>query len=395
MTALSAQIQNLLTTSVQLLAGAAGLVFGAIQRDARVLVAEAAGKSSLDKPDPVTLDTVFAIYSMSKLITAIAAMELVEQGKVRLDDPIEKVAPEFAHIRIRAEDGTERASKKKVTLRMLLTHTSGFAYTLNNEIIFNLAKEREHDEFNGTKQGLLDMPVIQEPDTEFNYGTSIDWVGEIVSRLSGLTLDEFCRQNIFGPLGINGTGWTLSPEGRRKLAGLHERLADGSLGVREHMSMITLAHPYQSGGGGAFSDLHSFLTLAAMLLRDGVGTNGVRVLGHETVDEMFRDQIEHLPGTLDRPAANLRPDLVSENVPAAPVPKGYGLSFMIFKDELPTGRSAGTAWWAGLTNGQWTIDRTKGVAMVMLCSSLPLYDPAAFNPFLSAETAVYASLASS
>ncbi|EJD54223.1 beta-lactamase/transpeptidase-like protein [Auricularia subglabra TFB-10046 SS5] len=393
MATLSGQVQEILNSFVQPPTGVAGLVFGAIDRDGNILVSEAAGKRSLSKPEPLTLDTLFTIYSMTKFITGIAAMKLVEQGKLVLDDPIETVISELADIQIMSEGGGLRAPKTKVTLRMLLTHTSGFAYPFDHATLFELSKKRGYDGFSGKKDEFLNWPLIAEPGTEYNYGISIDWVGEAVARVSGQTLGDFCRDNIFKPLGINGISWTLTPEGRARLADLHHRLADGSGAVRDHLDMHNVPEPYHSGGGGAYADLHSYLSVATMVLRNGVGANGARILKEETVAEMFRSQLDHLPGILDTRATMFRADLSRNDLPLIPIPKAYGLTFMMFKTPLPTGRSAGTAFWSGLTNGQWLIDREKGVAMAMLCSMIPFGDPAAFSAFMALESAVYKSLA--
>ncbi|KZV98346.1 beta-lactamase/transpeptidase-like protein [Exidia glandulosa HHB12029] len=390
---LATQVKQILSEAVNATNGPAGLVFGAINRNGKVLVAEAVGKRAIDKDEPMTVDSYFPLYSVTKTIVGIAVMQLVEQGKVSLDEPVEKILPEIANVKLLKDDLTLVEPKTKITLRMLLSHTAGFSYTFFNH---KLRRYWEYhggpDEFQGTKEGILDMPLVNEPGTRWEYGVNIDWAGEVVARVSGLSLSEYCAKYIFEPLGIQDVTFAVPAHFQSKLVTLHGRKPDGSAIPIDHLPFIQ-SSTFDSGGAGSFGTLTAFLTAVVPLINNGVGTNGTRILKEETVKQMFEDQVGGLPG-LHETIPGARPDLSNDIPTPAGMRKGWGLTFSLNLDPLPTGRSASSGQWAGLPNLYFSVDPTKGVATMIMCQQFPFADPMIVMTFLAAESAVYGSLQS-
>ncbi|EJD40363.1 beta-lactamase/transpeptidase-like protein [Auricularia subglabra TFB-10046 SS5] len=395
MSSIGAEIKKILDDAVRAPNAPPGLVFGAVDRQGQVLVAEAAGKVRLGEDKPMTTDTYFAIYSVTKFITAIAAMQLVERGKLHLDKPIEKVLPEMADVPLIHPDGSLTKPKNKVTLRMLLTHTAGFAYTPLNEALYKWSVAQAGGPKNpitSGKEGVLDLPLVFEPGTDWIYGVSLDWVGEAVMRASGQSLTEYCAENIFKPLGITDISWRLTPENKARLAGMHERKADGTVVTREHDPHVTTpgGPAFEGGGAGGMASLSSLLKLFAAILN-----KGGPILKPETVQEMLSDQLPRIGvpnSVLNRPMVSYIPGQTG-SIPTDDWNKGWGLSWLIQKDGVKaTGRSPGAVEWSGLANAYYQIDPAKGVATIILAEIFPFFDQQVIKANTLAEAAVYASL---
>lgn len=392
MMSLASSVKQILDAAVSGPNGPAGLVFGAVDRNGKFLVAEASGRLGLDKDEPMTTESYFPLYSVTKSIVGIAAMQLVEQGKLALDEPAEQYLPAISELQVVDDDGVLRAPKRKITLRMLLTHTAGLGYTFFNHRLRKFWESRGGpDEFNGTREGLLDFPLVNEPGEIWGYSTGLDWTGEIIAQVSGLTLSEYCSKNIFTPLGINDMGFAVPSELRPRLVSLHRRKENGTVEVIDHLPFIHGAS-VDSGGAGSFGTLRSFLTMLAAVINGGVGPNGARILNSDTVQEMFKNQVSGFPG-LTVALSSSRKELTSDFIIPKGMQLGWGITWMLNLDPLPTGRSALSAHWAGLPNLYYTADPTKGVALILMCQQIPFGDPAVLTTFLSLEGAVYASLA--
>ncbi|EJD37012.1 beta-lactamase/transpeptidase-like protein [Auricularia subglabra TFB-10046 SS5] len=412
---LAADIKTILEKAVTAPNGPAGLVYGAVDAKGNFLVCEAAGKRVLGKDEPMTTDSFFPLFSTTKLLATIGALQLVEQGKLSLDEPIHTVLPEILKVNYLKPDGTlvepaPRAWTEKITLRILLSHTSGFGYGFFNSSLEKLWRQRGGpDELNGTREGTLDTPLTFEPGTRWQYGVGIDWAGEAIARVSGLGLGEYLKQNVFAPLGVaDEITFRLTPAQAAKLVGHHQRGPDGVLRPAEHLGLVHNA-TFESAGAGALGTAGGYLTVLSALLNGGVGANGARILKEETVKSMFVNQVpDGVPG-LGETIVPARPELTNP-VPTPPgMRKGWGLSFelnlvnslLLFvtgflfhfaQDPLPTGRSANSGLWAGLANLYYTVDPTKGVATMILSQSFPFFDPAVLAPLLDAEQVIYASL---
>jgi len=390
---LKAQVKGILDATTGEVNGPVGIVFGAVDKHGKLLVAEASGKTALNGDDPMTVDSYFPLFSTTKNLVGIAAMQLVEQGKLKLDEPIDTILPELTAPQILTDDLTLRPATKKITLRMLLSHTAGFGYTFFNH---KLAKwfEKQNtgiDEFSGTIEGF-GSPLLFEPGEGWEYGINLDWAGEAVARVSGKTLGEYCAEHIFKPLGLKDISFDVSPQNRSRLVAMHQRHADGTITQRDHLPFVHKS-TFDSGGAGAFGTLHDYLQILVALLNGGTGANGAQILKPETVKEMFIDQIGYLPGRpMDVTIPSARDGYTYDVVGDPSIRKGWGLTFQLNLDPLPTGRSANSANWAGLANLYYSVDPTKGIATMVMSQSLPFFDMKVILPWLTAEKIVYDSL---
>jgi methyl acetate hydrolase len=333
----------------------------------------------------MTLDTVFWIASMSKAVTTVAAMQLVERGAVGLDDPL----PELESAQVLDgfdEDGAPlvRPPRRPITLRHLLTHTAGFTYDIWNA---DMGRYMAHQGIPGIiecRNATLATPLVADPGDRWEYGISIDWAGKVVERLSGQSLEDYLREHVCGPLGMRDTAFVIGPDQRRRLASMHVRRPDGSLEAIEFE--VPQEPEFFMGGGGLYGTGPDYLRLLRML--DGGGElDGVRILAHETVAEMTRNQIGDLEvGRLTTaiPASSNDAEFFPGMV------KRWGLGFLLNTQEAPTGRSAHSLAWAGLANTYYWLDPTRRLAGVLLTQILPFADDRVLRLFDQFEAAVYA-----
>lgn len=333
------------------------------------------------------------------MITTIAVLQLVEQGKLKLDEPIEQVLPEIAKVQVLEDDGTLRPPHEKITLRMLLTHTAGFTLVglspkLAQYYQSDLAKGLGHGpDARGTRD-ILTIPLIAEPGTVWTYGQSLEWVGEAIERVSGKRLGVYLEENIFHPLGITDISFNPPPEQRARLVANHVRGPDGKLVLFDYSyaPWVTTGAEYDQGGSGLFGTLRSFLAILAVILNGGASpSNGARVLKEETVKSMFVDQAEVVPKWRDIIHAGGM-DLQATAAGTQGPPRGWGLSFQLNLTELASGRTIGSASWLGAPGMHYTIDPTKGIATAFFSQALPFLDPIVHKVFLECETVVYSHL---
>jgi methyl acetate hydrolase len=358
--------------------------------DKGVLYQGAFGRRELGKDAPMTLDTVVWIASMTKAITATAAMQLVERGKLALDAPASQLVPGLAKAQVLEGFDTAgqprlRPPKRPITLRQLLTHTAGFGYEIWRTEIAKYQTATNTPGITTCTNAALTTPLLFDPGEGWEYGINIDWAGKMVEAASGQKLDAYLQSNVLGPLGMNDTSFKLSPSQRARLASVHQRDDKG-------LAPIEFALPeepeFLMGGGGLNGTAPDYLAFAQMIMRGG-RSNGAQVLRPETVDQMAQNHI----GALEvGPMKTAMPGL-SHDVELFPgMSKKWGLSFLINTAQSPTGRSAGSLAWAGLANTYFWIDRRKQVCGVFLSQVLPFYDPTAIDLLTKFETEVYRAL---
>ena len=331
----------------------------------------------------MTLDSIFWIASLTKAITSVAAMQLVEQGRVGLDQPLGPIVPKLAGLQVLdgfGEDGQPilRPARRDVTLHDLLTHTSGFVYEMWNE---NLGRYVRATGKPGSASGLnagLEMPLAFDPGERWEYGTGVDWAGKVVEAVSGQTLGRYLEENIFKPLGMVDTVFGR-PEGDRVVT-LHHRQPDGTL--RAGSSGRPSKPELESGGGGLYSTGPDYLKFLAMLVM-----NGGPVLQAETVAMMSRNQI----GALDvGPMRSVMPPMSNDAEFFPGMVKGWGYGFVINSERGHAGRAANSLAWAGLANCYYWIDPASHVAGVLLAQVLPFADKRVLALLDAFETAIYA-----
>ncbi len=348
----------------------------------------AAGVRAQGMDAPMTLDTVFAIYSATKPITATAVLQLVETGRLELDAPAKDYIPALGTVQVldgydAADTPILRAPKRDITLRMLLTHTAGFGYDFCDPHYRRLAELSGRARLTDGPETLL-TPLLFDPGQRWQYGANIEWAGLIVEALTGQRLGTYLRQHVLDPLGMADTGFSLTGTMGERLATVHQRSPDGTL-TAAHRTALPPPPTWDRGGGGMYSTAPDYARFMRMWLGDGSGVLQPETVRMAAQNAMGDLKVTMLPGVM----RHLSND--AEFFPG--MPKSWGLSFMINDEAAPTGRAAGSLAWAGLANLYFWIDRTKGVAGFWASQVLPFVDPAAIDAFTAFETATYRTLA--
>jgi methyl acetate hydrolase len=351
----AAGIDQALTEAVK--SGRVPGVVALAANDKGTIYSGAFGVRSLGQPQAMTADSVFWIASMTKAVTTAAAMQMVEQGKLR-------------------------PAKRPITLRQLLTHTAGYTYDIWNENTGRYEKQANLPALITCKDDALKTPLAFEPGDRWEYGINIDFAGKMVEKVSGERLESYFHEHIFGPLGMADTSFKLSPSQRARLVAMHARGADGLKPIEFEMPQEP---EFFMGGGGLYSTGPDYLKFVRMFLNRG-SLDGKTVLRPETVAMMGKNQIGDVNVVVLK---SVLPDssLDAEFFPG--MVKKWGLGFMINTETAPTGRSAGSLAWAGLANTYFWIDPTKNIAGVILMQLLPFADPQALQTFADFESRLY------
>jgi CubicO group peptidase (beta-lactamase class C family) len=333
----------------------------------------------------MTEDTVVWIASMTKAVTGACAMQLVEQGRLALDAPIANVLPQLAQPQVLegfSPDGSPRTrpAKRPITLRHLLTHTSGLVYEIWNAEMGRYQAATGTPSITTCRDAALTLPLLFDPGDRWDYGIGIDWAGKAVEAASGQRLGAYMQQNLLQPLGMRDTAFKIGSAQRQRLAKIHSRTPDGFA----PMEMELPQEPeFEMGGGGLYSTVGDYLRFTRMLLNGGT-LDGVRVLAPEIVASMSVNAMGNLrcrPLKAAVPAASADVDFIDG--------MQWGLSFLINPEPLPTGRSAGSLAWAGLANSYYWIDPVKRITGVYATQLLPFCDDKAVRLFQEFESAVY------
>jgi CubicO group peptidase (beta-lactamase class C family) len=347
------------------------------------------GRRALDGPDPMTLDSVFRIASMTKAITSVAAMQLVEQGKLALEAPVPDIDPTLGAPQVLEgfdADGAPRLrpAKRPITLRHLLTHTAGFGYDMWDPAVGRYLAAAGVPARGTGHVASIRVPLVFDPGERWEYGINTDWVGRLVEAASGRPLDQYFRERIFAPLGMTDSGFVTTAEQRARQARLHQRGADGSL-LPQPLEPPATAAEFWSGGGPLYSTGRDYLQFLQMLLHGGAW-NGARLLRPETVALMHGNHTGDLPAGVMRTA---RPEMSNDVdfFPGARV--RWGLGYMLNLDPGPSGRSAGTVSWGGIFNTYYWLDPVRRVTGLVMTQILPFADPRVLALYGRFERAVY------
>jgi len=359
--------------------------------DKGVIYEGAFGARDLVQGPAMTLDTIFRLASMTKAVTSVAAMQLVEQGKLQLDQPIGNVLPELSAPQVLEgfdDSGAPRLrpAKRPITLRHLLTHTAGFGYEFLNADLIRYVKTSGTPSGSTGKLASLRMPLLFDPGDRWEYGINLDWVGRAVEAVSGLPLEVYFRQHVFAPLGMSDTDYVISSAQRSRLVSAHQRKSDGSL------EPITPPDPpwreFWSGGGGLYSTGRDYLVFLQMLMHQG-RFNGAQLLRPQTVTLMGQNQIGDIRAGVAKTAMPER----SNDFDFFPgMSCKWGLGYMITPHPGPNGRSAGSVTWAGIFNTYYWLDPQKRIAGVFLTQILPFADHQAVALYGEFESGVYGTL---
>jgi CubicO group peptidase (beta-lactamase class C family) len=333
----------------------------------------------------MSADTIFRVASMVKLLTSVAALQLVERGKLKLDEPAGNIDPTLGSAQVLAGFDAKgvpqlRPAQKPITLRNLLTHTSGFSYLLwDPNVVRYLKVARRNPAFPR-------MPLMFEPGSRWAYGGSLDRVGRMVEIAGGQSLDRYFSDHITGPLGMSDTGFSLTGKQRERQAILHVRDATGKL-LPQPLEKPNVPKVF-SGGGGIYSTAPDYLTLLQALLNGG-RLRETSILRPETVALMSENQI----GNLEAGILKTTNPALSNDVDFFPgIQLRWGLGHMINIDPVPDGRKAGSLTWAGLFNTYYWIDPTMRIAGVIMMQILPFADRQALKAYRQFECGICRAL---
>jgi methyl acetate hydrolase len=360
-----------------------GVVALITDRD-RVLYQSAFGVADVSTGRPLTADALFRIASMTKPVTSVALMQLVEQGRIGLDDPAEKYLPELVGLKVISSfDATTgayqvRPASRAPTVTHFLTHTSGLAYPFTSAIWRDFKpRAGETYPFGG--------PLLFDPGERWHYSTSIDVVGRLVEVVSGQKLEDYFREHIFVPLKMNDTSYNVLEAKGPRLVAQQQRAGehmDGAIELQKPQPPLTVAMPI--GGGGLASTADDYGRFVRMLLNGGT-LDGARVLKAETVALMGQNHI----GAVSVPALKSALPRSADFTFIADGRDKWGIGFLITTDQVPGKRSPGSLSWGGINNTYFWIDPTRGIAGVIMMQYLPFADAKALAVYDAFERGAY------
>ena len=349
-----------------------------------VIYQGAFGVADVSTGRPLAADSLFRIASMTKPITSAALMQLVEQGRIGLDDPAEKYLPELAGLKVLEKfdpatgDYSVRPVTKKPTVRHFLTHTSGLAYPFTSAIWRDLKpRAGETYPFGG--------PLLFEPGERWHYSTSTDVVGRLIEVVSGQKLENYFRQHIFEPLKMDDTSYNVPEAKGPRLVAQQQRAGDkmdGAIVLQSPQPGLTIAAPI--GGGGLASTASDYGRFVRMFLNNGE-LDGARVLKPETVALMGQNHI----GAVSVPALKSALPRSADFTFIADGRDKWGLGFLITTDQVPGKRSPGSLSWGGINNTFFWIDPSRGIAGVIMMQYLPFADAKALATYDVFERGAY------
>ena len=358
-----------------------GVAVAVVNRDG-LLYNAAAGMSRTLTHTPMAKDAIFNMASMTKPITSVAIMMLVDEGKLKLDDEVAKYLPKWKDPLViskfhEADASYEtRPAKRPITIRHLLTHTSGIGYGFSSPTLTKIMEK--------TKKTELDLPLLFDPGDNWAYGASTRVLGHVVEAISGQKIDAFLESKILLPLGMHDTFYLVPTTKYARVVAINRRGNDGKF--TELPVPATIPATVQGDGGlyGTPSDYGLFLR---MLLNRGT-LNGKRILSEKSVRRMLAIQTGNVVVKPQQSADQA----LSRNFPFGAGKDRWGLGFQLAADRQPNRRSPGSGTWAGIFNTHFFIDPTKEIGVVVMMQTLPFYDEPSMKVYADVEEAVYQNL---
>ena len=358
-----------------------GVAVAVVNKDG-LLYNEAAGKSRTLANTPMAKDTIFNMASMTKPVTSVAIMMLIDEGKLKLDDDVATYLPKWKDplviSKFNEADATyeTRPAKRAITIRHLLTHTSGIGYGFSSPTLAKIIA--------ATKKSELDLPLLFDPGESWAYGASTRVLGQVVEAISGQKIDAFLESRILSPLGMHDTSYLVPTAKYARVVAVNRRGNDGKF--IEQPVPATIPASVQGDGGlyGTASDYGLFLR---MLLNRGT-LNGKRILsersartmlGASTGNVVVKEQVSSNQG-------------LSRNFPVGAGKDKWGLGFQLAAEKQVNRRSPGSGTWAGIFNTHFFIDPSKEIGVVVMMQTLPFYDEASMKVYAGVEEAVYRNL---
>lgn len=380
-------IENALVNSIdeELVTG----VVAAVGSATETIYLGAFGMAGADSAKKMGDDAIFRIASMTKAVTSVAIMQLVEQGLIDLDAPASNYLPSLARTQLLVGTDKEtgepllRAPKTQITTRHLLTHTAGFGYEIWGDEIQSLVAAGHLPSVMEDDTHYAKAPILFEPGTRWQYGINTDQLGLMVESVTGTRLDQYMRKAIFEPLGMLDTGFSTAEEKLDRLVSVSIPNENGGYSDVEYPPPDSTG--FLSGGGGLVSTASDYLLFTRMLLNNG-SLNAVQILRPDTVESMSNNQI----GALSVETLETANTMLSADVDFYPgIRKSWGLGFLINEEPIPGGRSAGSLSWAGLFNSHFWIDPASQKTGVIMMQVLPFFHEACLTTYQRFEAAVY------
>ncbi|PKM05288.1 MAG: serine hydrolase [Gammaproteobacteria bacterium HGW-Gammaproteobacteria-6] len=347
-----------------------------VARRGEIAYLHAQGLMDVERNKPVQRDTLFRIYSMTKPITSIALMQLYEQGRFLLDDPVHKYIPAWHNLKVYKAgihpQFLTTNTTRPMSIRDLLTHQSGLTYGFMNRSNVDAAyRELKLDGGSGlTLERLIHdlsrLPLEFSPGSAWNYSVATDVCGYLVQLLSGKPLDQYFAEHIFQPLGMTDTFFTVPADKIERLAACYQYQPGDKFSLQDdpHKSSFTRAHGYLSGGGGLVSSIDDYYRFAQALANGGA-MDGARIIGRKTLEFM---RLNHLPGNQDLPGVST--GAFSETPYEG---SGFGLGFSVKLDvaKSQTNGSVGEYGWGGMASTNFFIDPVEDLLMIFMTQLIP------------------------
>jgi methyl acetate hydrolase len=351
-----------------------------------ILYEGSAGKLDVGRNIPMPVDAIFNIASMTKPVTSVAIMMLLEEGKLRLDDPVSKYLTGFDNLQVitkfNEQDGTyeTRPAKRAMTVRHLLAHTSGIGYAFCNPMVARLQR--------GNQKSEWEIPLLSDPGEKWNYSASTRVLGLIVEKITGTPLETWYQERIFKPLGMLDTSWAVAADKQSRVASIHSR-ATGTLQEQPKATIPSTPTPPFRGDGGLYSTVRDYGLFMRMLLNGGQ-LGGTKILTESSVKMMGQNQIGSI-FVEEQPAAD---PLRTKPFPLGAGHDKFGLGFQVASkdDRYAKYRSPGSLSWAGIFNTEFWIDQERHIAGTQMMQVLPFYDDGAIRTLRDFEALVYQNL---